>query len=52
MTGGRGNMGIFSQIRHFSKVLIVWRAKVQALVVRGAIHKMTSSLGGKIVFFP
>jgi hypothetical protein len=28
MTRGRGNTGIFRQIWHFSKVLVIWRAGV------------------------
>jgi hypothetical protein len=45
MTRGRGIMGIFHQNWHFSKVLVVWGARVQALVVWGAILKKDSSLG-------
>jgi hypothetical protein len=40
-----GIMEIFRQNMHFSKVLVVWRAKVQVLVVRETIRRMTSSLG-------
>jgi len=37
-------MGIFHQKRHFSKVLVVWGAEVQALVVWGAIRRKCGSL--------
>jgi hypothetical protein len=33
MTCGSGIMGIFRQKGYFSNVLVVWGAKVQALVV-------------------
>jgi hypothetical protein len=33
ITRGRGIMGIFRQKEQFSKVLVVWRVRVQALVV-------------------
>lgn len=33
MTLGRGMMGIVHQNEHFSKVLVVWGARVQFLVV-------------------
>jgi hypothetical protein len=35
MTRDRGIMWIFRQNRHFLKVLVVWGARVQALVVWG-----------------
>jgi hypothetical protein len=46
MTRGRGIMGIFRQNEHFLKVLVVWGAKVQVLIVRGAIRRKTGSSGG------
>jgi hypothetical protein len=46
MTHRRDNMRIFCQNMYFSKVLIVWEARVQALIVQGTIRRMTSSLGG------
>jgi hypothetical protein len=39
-------MGIFRPKEHFSKVLVVWGARVQALVVWGAIQKNGGSLEG------
>jgi hypothetical protein len=33
MTRGKGIMGIFHQYEHFSKVLVVLGARVQALIV-------------------
>jgi len=45
----RGIMGIYRQKEpneHFSKVLVVWKARVQALVVRGAIQRMIGNLEG------
>jgi hypothetical protein len=39
-------MGIFCQNDHFSKVLVVLGARVQALVVRRTIRRMTGSLDG------
>jgi hypothetical protein len=42
VTRGRGNMRIFRQIWHFSKVLVVWGTGVEVLAVFGA----------KMVFFP
>jgi hypothetical protein len=52
MTRDRGIVGIFRKKRHFSKVLIVWGARLQALIVWGAIQKESDSLEGYIVFFP
>jgi hypothetical protein len=46
MTRGRGNMRIFHQIWLFSKVLIVWGAEIEVLVVCGARHKTSSNLEG------
>jgi hypothetical protein len=46
MTRGSGIMRIFRQNRHFSKVLVVWEATVQALVVREAIQRITGNLRG------
>jgi len=46
MTRSRGIMGIFCQNVHFSKVLVVRGARVQVLVVRVAIRRMTGSFGG------
>jgi hypothetical protein len=46
MTHGRGNTGIFCQIRHFSKVLVVWGAGVRVLAVCGVKRKMSGNLGG------
>jgi hypothetical protein len=50
MTRGKGIMGIFCQKRHFSKVLVIGGAIVQALVVWGAIQKNCGSLGAKLYF--
>jgi hypothetical protein len=44
MTRGRGNMEIFHQIEHFSKVLVVWGARVRVLAVCGASCKTGSNL--------
>lgn len=52
MTRDSGIMSIFYQNWSFSNVLVVWRAKVQALVVRWAIRKTTGSLGGLNCNFP
>jgi hypothetical protein len=46
MTRGIGNMEIFRQIEHFSKVLVVWEARVGALTVYGASCKTADSLKG------
>jgi hypothetical protein len=46
MTRDRGIMGIFPQNVHFSKVLVVWGVRVQALVVLGAIRKKCGNLRG------
>jgi hypothetical protein len=46
MTHGRDNRGIFRQIEHFSKVLVVWEARVGALTVYGASCKTADSLKG------
>jgi len=46
MTRGRGIMKIFRQKWHFSNVLVVWGAKVQALLVWWAIQKNGDSLKG------
>jgi hypothetical protein len=46
MTRGRGIMWIFHQKGHFSKVLVVWGARVQTLVVWGAIRRNYGSLEG------
>jgi hypothetical protein len=35
-----------------SKLLVVWGAGIQALVVWGAIRRIDGSLGGFFVFFP
>jgi hypothetical protein len=51
MTCGRGIIGIFRQNRHFSKVLVVWRARIQTLVVWGAIRKTGGSLWAKLYIF-
>jgi hypothetical protein len=39
-------MGIFRQNWHFSKVLIVWRARVQVLIIQKAFQNMTDILKG------
>jgi hypothetical protein len=39
-------MDIFHQNGSFSKALVVWGARVQALMVRGAIRKTIGSLMG------
>jgi hypothetical protein len=45
-------MGIFRQNEHFSRVLVVWDARFQALVVRRAIRRMAGSFGGlNCIFF-
>jgi hypothetical protein len=46
-------MGIFCEKwAFFSKVFVVLEARIQALVVRKAIRKMTGSLrGAKLYFF-
>jgi hypothetical protein len=46
MTRGMGIVGIFRQNGPFSKVLVVWRARVQALIVWGVIRRNGGSLGG------
>jgi uncharacterized Fe-S radical SAM superfamily protein PflX len=46
MIRGRGIMGIFCQNWHFSKVLVVWGVRVQALVIWGAIRRKSGSLDG------
>jgi hypothetical protein len=46
MTRGRGYTGIFHQVGHFSKVLVVWGAGVKVLAVCGAKHKTGGNLGG------
>jgi hypothetical protein len=43
--------GIFRQNWPFSKVLIVWGAKVQVLVVWKAIRKNSGNLGAKLYFY-
>jgi hypothetical protein len=45
MTSGRGNMRIFRQIGHFSKVLVVWGDGVGVLTVCGARRKTGGNLG-------
>jgi hypothetical protein len=45
MTRGRGNMRIFHQIGHFSKVLVVWSAGVGVLAICGASCKTGGNLG-------
>jgi hypothetical protein len=45
-------MRIFRENGHFPKVLIVLRARVQALIVQETIRKMTGSLEVKLYFFP
>jgi hypothetical protein len=52
MTRGRGIMGIFHQNRYFSKNLVVWEARVQALVVWRAIRRKCDNFGGYIILFP
>jgi hypothetical protein len=52
MTRGKSIMRIFCQNRYFSKVLVVWEARVQALVVWGTIRRNGGSLEGYIAFFP
>lgn len=37
-------MRIFRQNEHFLKVLIIWRARVQTLVLSGPIQKITGIL--------
>ncbi len=44
-------MRIFRENGHFPKVLIVLRARVQALIVQKTIRKMTDSLEAKLYFF-
>jgi hypothetical protein len=39
-------MWIFRQKWHFSKVFVVWEARMQALVIWGAIRRKSGSLGG------
>jgi hypothetical protein len=53
MTLDKGIMVIFCEKwAFFSKVLVVLENRVQPLVVRGAIRKMTGSLrGAKLYFF-
>jgi hypothetical protein len=48
MTRGRGNMGIFCQMRHFPKVLVVCGVGVGVgvLVVCGPRCKTGGNLGG------
>jgi len=46
MTRGKGNTGIFRQMMHFSKILVVWGAGVRVLAVCGARLKTGSNLGG------
>jgi len=46
MTRCRGNMGIFRQMWHFSKVLVVAEAGVGVLAVCGARRKTGDNLGG------
>jgi hypothetical protein len=46
MTRCRGNMNIFRQMRHFSKVFVVWGVGVGVLVVCGANCKTDGNLGG------
>jgi len=46
MTRGRSIKGIFHQNVPFSKTLVIWGAKIKALVVRRAIRKTTGNLGG------
>jgi hypothetical protein len=40
MTLDRGIIGMFRQNGHFSKVLVVWGARIQALVVWGPSREM------------
>jgi hypothetical protein len=46
MTRGMGIMEIFCQNKSFSKVLVVWGARMLVLVVWEAIQKTNDSLGG------
>jgi hypothetical protein len=46
MTHGRDNRGIFRQIEHFSKVLVIWGARTRVLTVCGASCKMGGNLKG------
>jgi hypothetical protein len=46
MTRDSGIMEIFHQNGPFSKVLVVWAVRVQALVIRGVNRKMAGSLNG------
>jgi hypothetical protein len=46
MTRGRGNTRIFSQMGHFSKILIVWGAGVGVLAVCGAKRITSGNLRG------
>jgi hypothetical protein len=44
MTRDSGNIGIFRQMRSFSKVLIVWEARVGVLTVCRARSKTDGNL--------
>jgi hypothetical protein len=44
-------MGIFRQNGHFSKVLVVWEVRVQALVVWGPSGERVVVWGAKSYFF-
>jgi hypothetical protein len=39
-------MRIFRQMKHFSKVLVVWGVEVRVLAVCGVSCKMGGNLGG------
>jgi hypothetical protein len=46
MTRGMDNMGIFLQMEHFSKVLVVWEVGVGVLAVCEASCKTGDNLKG------
>jgi hypothetical protein len=41
-----GNMRIFRQMRHFLKVMVVWKAEVEVLTIYGVSCKTCGNLGG------